>query len=70
MPRKKRFVDPLAPPSEEVPFPKRRTSIQRPKRRCSYCDRNRAVTSFKEGSDICKFCEVFDRAANITSPYR
>lgn len=39
-----------------------------PQRFCSYCNKERAVTNFPEGSDICKFCVVFDKAAQLTAP--
>lgn len=46
--------------------PRKRVKLER--RWCSYCERNRAVSLFKEGSDICNFCLVFEKAAQITAP--
>lgn len=40
------------------------------KKLCPYCGRKRSRKLFKEKSDICNFCSVFDRAALITDPYR
>lgn len=46
--------------------PRKRVKIE--KRFCPYCEKMRGLKLFKEGADICDFCLVFDKAAQITAP--